>query len=44
MELPFSIPSAAGHEVPLSTRHKRVTPQNKDEYVQLALHYRYTRL
>lgn len=40
LELPFSIPSAAGHEVPLSTRHKRVTPQNKDEYVQLALHYR----
>ncbi|XP_022131000.2 probable E3 ubiquitin-protein ligase HERC2 [Pieris rapae] len=40
LELPFSIPSAAGHEVPLSTRHKRVTPHNKDEYVQLALHYR----
>ncbi|XP_047031157.1 probable E3 ubiquitin-protein ligase HERC2 [Helicoverpa zea] len=40
LELPFSIPSAAGHEVPLSTRHKRVTPDNKDEYVQLALHYR----
>ncbi|XP_048005438.1 probable E3 ubiquitin-protein ligase HERC2 [Leguminivora glycinivorella] len=40
LELPFSIPSAAGHEVPLSTRHKRVTPENKDEYVQLALHYR----
>ncbi|CAH0722311.1 unnamed protein product, partial [Brenthis ino] len=40
LELPFSIPSAAGYEVPLSTRHKRVTPDNKDEYVQLALHYR----
>ncbi|XP_013183359.2 probable E3 ubiquitin-protein ligase HERC2 [Amyelois transitella] len=40
LELPFSIPSAAGHEVPLSTRHRRVTPENKDEYVQLALHYR----
>ncbi|XP_045760290.1 probable E3 ubiquitin-protein ligase HERC2 isoform X8 [Maniola jurtina] len=40
LELPFSIPSAAGHEVQLSTRHKRVTPDNKDEYVQLALHYR----
>ncbi|XP_028033518.1 probable E3 ubiquitin-protein ligase HERC2 [Bombyx mandarina] len=40
LELPFSIPSAAGHEVPLSTRHKRVTPDNKEEYVQLALHYR----
>lgn len=41
LELPFSIPSAAGHEVPLSSRHKRVTPDNKEEYVQLALHYRY---
>ncbi|XP_041973907.1 probable E3 ubiquitin-protein ligase HERC2 [Aricia agestis] len=40
LELPFSIPSAAGHEVSLSTRYKRVTPDNKDEYVQLALHYR----
>ncbi|XP_072935158.1 probable E3 ubiquitin-protein ligase HERC2 [Epargyreus clarus] len=40
LDLPFSIPSAAGHEVPLSTRHKRVTPENKDDYVQLALQYR----
>ncbi|CAG9110153.1 unnamed protein product [Plutella xylostella] len=40
LDLPFSIPSAAGHEVPLSTRHKRVTPENKDEYLHLALHYR----
>ncbi|XP_048481969.1 probable E3 ubiquitin-protein ligase HERC2 [Plutella xylostella] len=40
LDLPFSIPSAAGHEVPLSTRHKRVTPENKDEYLRLALHYR----
>ncbi|KAJ0180993.1 hypothetical protein K1T71_003078 [Dendrolimus kikuchii] len=36
LELPFSIPSAAGHEVPLSTRHKRVTPDNKDEYLYLS--------
>ncbi|XP_058836150.1 probable E3 ubiquitin-protein ligase HERC2 isoform X2 [Topomyia yanbarensis] len=40
MELPFSTPSAKGHEVPLSTRFTKITPDNRKEYVKLALHYR----
>ncbi|XP_058465564.1 probable E3 ubiquitin-protein ligase HERC2 [Malaya genurostris] len=40
MELPFSTPSAKGHEVPLSTRFTKITPENRKEYVKLALHYR----
>ncbi|XP_055600343.1 probable E3 ubiquitin-protein ligase HERC2 isoform X2 [Uranotaenia lowii] len=40
MELPFSTPSAKGHEVPLSTRYNKITPDNRNEYVKLALNYR----
>ena len=40
MELPFSTPSARGHEVPLSSKFVKITPQNKVEYVKLALNYR----
>lgn len=40
MELPFSTPSAKGHEVSLSTKYTRITPQNRQEYVKLALNYR----
>ncbi|XP_065082582.1 probable E3 ubiquitin-protein ligase HERC2 [Ochlerotatus camptorhynchus] len=40
MELPFSTPSAKGHEVPLSTRFTKITPENRNEYVKLALKYR----
>ncbi|XP_039436955.1 probable E3 ubiquitin-protein ligase HERC2 isoform X1 [Culex pipiens pallens] len=40
MELPFSTPSAKGHEVPLSTRFTKITPENRNEYVKLALNYR----
>ncbi|XP_055844671.1 probable E3 ubiquitin-protein ligase HERC2 isoform X2 [Episyrphus balteatus] len=40
LELPFSTSSAKGHEVPLSTRYSRITPQNRHEYVRLALNFR----
>lgn len=40
LELPFSTPSAKGHEVALSTRYTRITPQNRQEYVRLALSFR----
>lgn len=40
MELPFSTPSAKGHEVPLSTKYTRISPLNRQEYVKLALNYR----
>ncbi|KAI8124304.1 putative E3 ubiquitin-protein ligase HERC2, partial [Lucilia cuprina] len=37
IQLPFSTSSAKGHEVPLSKRYTRITPQNRQEYVRLAL-------
>ncbi|XP_031621811.1 probable E3 ubiquitin-protein ligase HERC2 [Contarinia nasturtii] len=40
LDLPFSTPSAKGHDCQLSTRYTKVTPQNKQEYVRLALNYR----
>ncbi|XP_019845780.2 probable E3 ubiquitin-protein ligase HERC2 [Bactrocera dorsalis] len=40
LELPFSTSSAKGHEVPLSTRYTRISPQNRHEYVRLALNFR----
>ncbi|XP_058055381.1 probable E3 ubiquitin-protein ligase HERC2 [Anopheles bellator] len=40
IELPFSTPSAKGHEVPLSTKYNKITPKNRAEYVKLALNYR----
>lgn len=40
MELPFSTSSAKGHQVPLSTRYTHITPQNRNEYIRLALNYR----
>ncbi|XP_050578084.1 E3 ubiquitin-protein ligase HERC2 [Bombus affinis] len=40
LEMPFSTPSAVGHDIPLSSRYRKITPENKHEYVQLALNYR----
>ncbi|XP_053679051.1 probable E3 ubiquitin-protein ligase HERC2 [Anopheles nili] len=40
IELPFSTPSAKGHEVALSTKYTKITPENRNEYVKLALNYR----
>ncbi|GLH06927.1 Probable E3 ubiquitin-protein ligase HERC2 [Gryllus bimaculatus] len=37
LEMPFSSPSACGAEVPLSTRYKRITPENRLEYVRYEL-------
>ncbi len=39
-DMPFSTPSAAGHEVQLASRYSRITPENRNEYVRLALNYR----
>uniref|UniRef100_A0A7G3AG32 HECT-type E3 ubiquitin transferase n=1 Tax=Lutzomyia longipalpis TaxID=7200 RepID=A0A7G3AG32_LUTLO len=40
LELPFATPSAKGHEISLSTRYIKITPQNRHEYIKLALSYR----
>ncbi|XP_012287916.1 E3 ubiquitin-protein ligase HERC2 [Orussus abietinus] len=40
LEMPFSTPSAVGHDVPLSNRYRKITPENRHEYVRLALNYR----
>lgn len=40
LDLPFTTTSAAGNEVPLSSRHLRITMSNRHEYVRLALNYR----
>ena len=40
MDMAFSTPSAAGQEVHLSNRYRRVTADNRAEYVRLALHHR----
>lgn len=40
MELPFTTPSAKGNEVFLSTKYTHITPENRQEYVKLALNYR----
>ena len=40
-DLPFSTPSASGLTVQLSTKHHKITYENKLEYCKLALNYRY---
>lgn len=40
LDLPFSTPSAKGHEVQLSMRYTRISATNKHEYVRLALNHR----
>lgn len=40
LEMPFSTPSASGTDVPLSTKYKRITHENRLEYVRLALNFR----
>jgi E3 ubiquitin-protein ligase HERC2 len=39
-DLPFSAPASDGREVALSARYTRVTPDNKQEYVKMALNFR----
>ncbi|CAH0559020.1 unnamed protein product [Brassicogethes aeneus] len=40
LEMPFSTPSSCGQDVPLSTKYKRITYENRLEYVKLALSFR----
>jgi E3 ubiquitin-protein ligase HERC2 len=39
-DMPFSTTSAGGHVVPLTAKVARITPENRSEYVRLALAYR----
>ena len=39
-EMPFSIPSASGQEIHLSSKYSRISPENKAEYIRLAMNYR----
>ncbi|XP_074649618.1 E3 ubiquitin-protein ligase HERC2-like [Tubulanus polymorphus] len=39
-DMPFSTPSSAATEVQLSSKYTRITPENRHEYVRLALNYR----
>ncbi|XP_052077229.1 E3 ubiquitin-protein ligase HERC2-like isoform X2 [Mytilus californianus] len=39
-EMPFSIPSASGQEIHLSSKYSRIAPENKAEYIRLAMNYR----
>lgn len=40
VEMPFSIPSSSGQEVQLSSKHSKITPTNKMEYIKQAINYR----
>uniref|UniRef100_UPI00358FCF6D E3 ubiquitin-protein ligase HERC2 n=1 Tax=Myxine glutinosa TaxID=7769 RepID=UPI00358FCF6D len=40
MAMPFTVPSASGQDVPLSSRHSHITLDNRDEFVRLAINYR----
>ncbi len=39
-DMPFSTPSAMGHDVSLSSKHSKITMDNRAEYIRLALNYR----
>ena len=39
-DMAFSTPSAAGHDVSLSSKHTKITTDNRAEYIRLALNYR----
>ncbi|KAL3277032.1 hypothetical protein HHI36_012394 [Cryptolaemus montrouzieri] len=40
LEMPFSTPSSCGTDIPLSTKYKKITYENRLEYVRLALNFR----
>ena len=40
LDIPFSTTSASGHEICLSSVHRKVTPNNKQDFIRLALNYR----
>ncbi|KAJ8297784.1 hypothetical protein KUTeg_024315 [Tegillarca granosa] len=39
-DMPFSVPSASGQEINLNSKYSRITPENKAEYIRLAMNYR----
>ncbi|XP_048243824.1 E3 ubiquitin-protein ligase HERC2-like isoform X1 [Haliotis rufescens] len=39
-EMPFSIPSATGQEIQLSSKYARIMSDNRAEYIKLAMNYR----
>ncbi len=39
-DMAFSTPSAAGHDVSLSSKHSKIATDNRAEYIRLALNYR----
>jgi len=40
-DMPFSVPSSTGQEIHLSNKYSKILPDNKSEYIRLALNYRY---
>ncbi|KAL5011340.1 hypothetical protein ScPMuIL_009891 [Solemya velum] len=40
-DMPFSVPSATGQEVHLGSKYSRITPDNKADYIRLAMNYRF---
>lgn len=41
MILPFTVPSASGQDIQLSSKHTHITLDNRAEYVRLAIGYRF---
>ncbi|XP_021378315.1 E3 ubiquitin-protein ligase HERC2-like isoform X2 [Mizuhopecten yessoensis] len=39
-EMPFSVPSSSGQEINLSSKYTRIAPENKAEFIRLAINYR----
>ena len=39
-DLPFSAPSATGQEIQLSLKYTKITAENRQDYVRLALNFR----
>ncbi|MEE6507642.1 hypothetical protein FKM82_027611 [Ascaphus truei] len=40
MSLPFTVPSASGQDIQLSSKHTHITLHNRAEYVRVAINYR----
>uniref|UniRef100_A0A8C9RA53 E3 ubiquitin-protein ligase HERC2 n=1 Tax=Scleropages formosus TaxID=113540 RepID=A0A8C9RA53_SCLFO len=40
MTLPFTVPSASGQDIQLSSKYSHITLENRTEYVRLAINYR----
>ncbi|XP_038616113.1 E3 ubiquitin-protein ligase HERC2 [Tachyglossus aculeatus] len=40
MSLPFTVPSASGQDIQLSSKHTHITLESRAEYVRLAMNYR----